>query len=35
MTYTPAWVDRIQRALSIPTAWIRPILSIQQGWGTK
>lgn len=35
MDYTPAWVSKIQEKLSIPIYWIKPIFSIQWGWGTQ
>ena len=35
MSYTPDWVSRIQDALSIPTSWIKPIINVQWGWGTR
>lgn len=34
MIYTPAWVSRLQDALTIPLAWIKPVFSVQWGWGS-
>ncbi len=31
--YTPAWLTAVQNTLSIPLTWIKPLLSIQWGWG--
>lgn len=35
MSYTPDWVSRIQDALTIPQWLIKPILTVQWGYGWK
>jgi len=31
----PAWLTAIQSALTLPTSWILPIISVQWGYGTR
>ena len=35
MSYTPDWVSKIQAALTIPQWLIKPILTVQWGYGWK
>ena len=33
--YTPTWLDKLQDALTVPTRWCKPLISVQWGWGTR
>ena len=33
--YTPTWLDKLQDALSVPTAICKPLASLTWGWGSR